>query len=810
MTSDLPVSRSLPGVLAAMSQRGVAVLVASPGAGKSTLVPLALLDAPWRRGKVLMLEPRRLAARTLANRLATLLGERVGDRVGYRMRGETKVSARTEVEVVTQGVLTRMLQHDPSLDGVDTVVFDEFHERSLEADLGLALALESRAALRPDLRLLVMSATLDAAGVAALLGGAAVIESAGRAFPVAVIWAPPDPRQRWEDAVAALVRRAVTEQPEGDVLVFLPGRAEIGRVGERLVDLGDIEVVPLHGSVDHADQDRLFQDGQRRRIILATSIAETSITLPGVRVVVDAGQTRRPHMDTRRGMSGLETVRVSKASAEQRRGRAGRMAPGVCYRLWGEADHAGLSARSQPEIISADLASLALELAVWGVERPSDLAWLDPPPPGLFAAGREMLSGVGALDDAGRITNHGRALAELGLHPRTGHLVLEAHALGLGPLGCAVAAVIDDLRPGPTDARERVVKLDAAGRTAAERLWRRFGGGGRFDWAAVRRDIDEAGRLLALAYPDRVALGRVGGEPGRFVLANGSGAFVAPTDVLARSTLVAVADLQLLPGRSDARIGLGAPIDEADLPGPVRTTDEVVWDPQAGDVRARRRRKFGALVLAESPLAAATAGATAALLDGIRAEGLSLLPWSAELVRWRERVGYCCRVVGDPWPDLSDAALRENLDGWLPQWLGKAHRRADLARIDLSSALKGLVGWPLAGQLDELAPTHIQVPSGNRIRVDYETDPPVLAVKLQECFGLATTPTVGGGRTPLVLHLLSPAGRPAAVTSDLESFWRTGYPKVRSELRGRYPRHPWPEDPLTATPTARTKRRNDV
>jgi ATP-dependent helicase HrpB len=782
-------------VLGALAARGAAVLVAPPGAGKSTLVPLALAGEEGRAGRVLVLEPRRLAARALARRLAALQGEPLGRSIGLRMRGETAVSAATVVEVVTQGVLTRMIQDDPALDGVATVVFDEFHERPLDADLGLALCLESRAALRDDLRVLVMSATLDTAAVARLLGDAPVLRSAGRAFPVEVVWAPPDPRQRADDAVAALVRRAIAEQPEGDVLVFLPGRAEIARVGDLLATVAGVEVVALHAGTDTSTQDRLFTPVAQRRVVLATSLAETSVTLPGVRTVVDGGRSRRPFLDVRRGMGGLETVPVGQDAAEQRRGRAGRLGPGVCYRLWSAAAHERLAARAQPEIASADLTPLALELAVWGAE-PAALAFLDQPPAGAYAAARAVLAGLGALDEAGRVTAHGRQLARAGAHPRLAQLVAVANRRGWPDLGAAVAAVVEHGRAGPGDLRDRLRQVPAEVRVQADRL-----AGRPVDWRAVGRDVDAAGALVAAAFPERVGQLRGGG---RYALAGGSGAALEPGDPLAQAPLLAVAELLLQPGRPDARITLAAPIEEADLPGPVEVGDEVSWDRQAGDVRARRVRRFGGLVLAESPLAGPQ---PAALLDGLRAEGLRLLPWTAEHQRWRERVAFCHRVLGPPWPDVSDEALLAGLDRWLAPSLSVAARRADLARVDLGRALAGLLDWPLPQRLDEVAPSQIAVPSGHRHRLDYGGDHPVLAVKLQECFGWKETPRVADGGVAVVLHLLSPAGRPAAVTADLAGFWAGAYHQVRAELRGRYPKHPWPEDPTTATPTARTKPR---
>lgn len=823
--SDLPIESALPDLRRALADAGMAVLQAPPGAGKTTRVPLALLDEGWLGGRrIVMLEPRRLATRAAARRMAATLGEEVGATVGYRMRLDSRVGPATRIEVVTEGVLTRMLQDDPALEGVGLLAFDEFHERSLNADLGLALALECRRALRDDLRLLVMSATLDGGLVAALLGGAPVVASEGRAWPVSTRWLPRAANDRIEAAVAAAVRRALAEE-DGDILAFLPGEAEIRRTAAALDGLPDTVILaPLYGNLPQAEQDQAIRPAPpgRRKVVLATSIAETSLTIEGVRVVVDGGLMRVPRFEPRSGMTRLVTVRVSKASAEQRQGRAGRLGPGVCYRLWAEAEHRALAAFNTPEIIEADLAPLALELAAWGSE-PSALSWLDPPPQGAFAQARELLGSLGAIEGGGRLTAHGRAMAALGLHPRLAHMALEGRDMGLGRLACEIAALLEErdiLRAGPgerdSDLRTRVEALRApAGRRGADpgavrrvletaRHWQR-----RLGIAAGADDnVEATGLLLAFAYPDRVAQRRPGGER-QYRLSNGRGAFFAQPEALSASDWLAIAELD--GDRREARIFLAAPLRQAEIEEHfadlIRTVESVGWSGRDEAVLARRQRCLGALVLADEPAAAAPEAVTAALMQGIREMGLAALPWTPDLLRFRDRVAFMRRLEGDEWPDLSDAALLAGLESWLAPYAAGMSRRAHLAKLDLAAALRAQLSWEQSRRLDTLAPTHVVVPSGSRLLIDYSGEEPVLAVRLQEMFGLAETPAIADGRVPLLLHLLSPAHRPMQVTRDLAGFWASGYKAVRSDLRGRYPKHHWPEDPLQAVPTSRAKPR---
>ena len=870
------------------------MLQAPPGAGKTTRVPLALLGAPWMAGRtVLVLEPRRLAARAAARRMAHLLGEPVGETVGYRVRLDSRVGPRTRVEVVTEGVLPRLLHDDPALERVGAVLFDEFHERSLQGDLGLALTLDAQAVLRPDLRVLAMSATLDGARVAALLGGdgppAPVVTSEGRAFPVAVHWAPRRPtggRDAVELAVASTMRAALARHA-GDVLVFLPGAAEIRRTAD-LLAAGplppDARVLPLHGQLPPEAQDDAVAPSPAgtRKVVLATSIAETSLTIEGVRVVVDAGLARVPRFSPASGMTHLATVPVSRAAAEQRRGRAGRVAPGDCYRLWAEAEHHGLAAQAPPEVLEADLAPLALELAAAGVSDPAALRWLDPPPAAAFARARALLAQLGALSagdrslgDAatvGRVTPHGRAMAALPLHPRLAHMVLRAGALGPGAVrvACALAALLgerDILRSafdGPAgpgarpdaDVRLRLALVLGTGeppqavhgtpvdrggvhraRTEARALADRLrpllrvqpnpAGGGAPGGPGDAADDALAGPLLALAYPDRVAQRRAAGErdaaPGRFLLRNGRGAALDATQPLARAPYLAVAELAGGPSEREPRIALAAPLTLPDLEAhageQVERAEEVAWDAGAGAVRARQVDRLGALVLRERPLAAPDPAAVqGALLDGVRqavrARGLAAaLPWTDAARHLRERVAFARALPaaaggGEVWPDWSDDALVATLDAWLGPALAGARRWADVEALDLAAVLAAALPWDRRAALDALAPTHVTVPTGSRIRVDY-ADPaaPALAVRLQELFGLAETPRLGHNTVALTLQLLSPAYRPVQVTRDLAGFWRSSYFDVRRDLRGRYPKHAWPEDPLTATPTRRAKPR---
>jgi ATP-dependent RNA helicase HrpB len=832
---SLPVGDAVAALAAALADAGAAVLQAPPGAGKTTLVPLILLDAPWLAGRrILMLEPRRLATRAAARRMAEMLGETAGETVGYRTRLDTRVGAATRVEVVTEGILIRMIQDDPALDDVGLVIFDEFHERSLDADLGLALTIESRRALREDLRLLVMSATLDGEAVARLLGGAPVIGSVGRSFPVAIRHLE-RPADRLETAVAAVIRRALVEE-DGGVLVFLPGGAEIRRV-ERLLNEAEpdpgIIVAPLYGDLPQEAQDEAIRPAPagRRKVVLATPIAETSLTIEGISVVIDSGLMRVPRFEPRSGMTRLETVRVSQASAEQRRGRAGRLAPGLCYRLWPEAEQAQLRPFNLPEIAEADLAPLALELARWGSADPAALAWLDPPPAAAYAQAGELLRDLAALDSAGRITAHGREMATLGLHPRLAHMARAARRHGRGRLAAAIAALLGErdilkTMPGQRDAdlRWRVELLHERARAPAlprgvtlERgaLERARQTARQFERQLRLRgedivDARDSGRVLALAYPDRIAQRRAGAH-GQFLLSNGRGAELPAADPLAAEEFLAVADLD--GDKRVARIFLAAPLSRAELEEDfaesIAAAESVVWDSRAAAVLARRQERLGALVLKDEPLAGAPVERlTAAMLDGVRALGIAALPWTREAESLRQRILFLRRLdaPGD-WPDLTDAALLAALEAWLAPYLVGITRQAQLERLDLAALLRQQLSWEQQQALDRLAPTHIAVPSGSRVPIDYGAgEVPVLAVRLQELFGAKETPSVAGGRVPLLLHLLSPAGRPLQVTRDLGGFWTGSYPAVRSEMRGRYPKHPWPDDPLAAAPTARAKR----
>ncbi|MFJ5211649.1 ATP-dependent helicase HrpB [Streptomyces nigra] len=814
----LPVRGALPALTDALDGPGTAVLVAPPGTGKTTLVPLALAgllgDGPVRR--VVVAEPRRIAARAAARRMAWLLGERPGESVGHTVRGERVVGPRTRVEVVTTGVLLQRLQRDPELAGVDVVVLDECHERHLDADTAAAFLWDVRETLRPELRLVAASATTDAEGWAGLLGGAPVVVAEGAAHPVETVWVPPSrpvrpPHGTRVDPVllshvAAVVRRALDERP-GDVLCFLPGVGEIARVAGQLGDLGDVEVLQVHGRAPAAVQDAVLSVGERRRVVLATSVAESSLTVPGVRVVVDSGLAREPRVDHARGLSALTTVRASQAAGRQRAGRAGREAPGAVYRCWAEAEDARLPRFPAPEIKVADLTAFALQAACWGDPDAAGLALLDAPPAGAMAAARSVLTAVGAVDGDGRATERGTALARLGLHPRLGRALLD------GPdAGAEVVALLSEEPP-----REYGDDLGAALRAA-----RRGGDGYAGRWRAeVRRlragagtrggqdssDDRTAGLVAALAFPERVAKA----DGGSYLMASGTRAELAEGSPLRGAPWIAVAVADRPVGRGHARVRLAAVIDEATARSAAaslhREGEEVHW--ADGDVVARRVERLGAIELAERPLPGADpAPVRAALLDGLRREGFGLLRWSPDAVVLRQRLAFLRLHRGDPWPDVSDEALHARVDEWLEPELGRARRRADLGRIDAGQALTRLLPWATgeAGRLDELAPERVTVPSGSRIRVDYgDPERPVLAVKLQEMFGLDASPTVAG--VPLLVHLLSPAGRPAAVTADLASFWRDGYRGVRAELRGRYPKHPWPEDPASAEPTRHTNAR---
>jgi ATP-dependent helicase HrpB len=799
---SLPVDEALPRLKAVLAGRAAAVLVAPPGAGKTTRVPLALLDAPWLGGrKIVMQEPRRLAARAAARRMAATLGEAVGETVGYRVRLDSRVGPRTRIEVVTDGLFLRMLQDDPSLDGVGCVIFDELHERGLESDLAFALVRESQQALREDLRVIAMSATLDPGPVAERLGGAPVVESAGRMFPVETRYLDREAGSRFEDTVAGAVRQALAQE-SGSALVFLPGVGEIRRVEERLQGLAaNVDVAPLYGDLSPVEQDRAIAPSPagRRKVVLATSIAETSLTIEGVRIVIDGGLMRVPRFSPHSGMTRLETVRVSQASADQRRGRAGRLEPGVCHRLWTEEAQRGLLPFTPPEILDADLAPLALELAAWGVSDAGALPWLTPPPASALATARALLLDLGAIDPAGAITPHGRAMVRLGQHPRLAHLVLEGRALGQGKVAALIAAILgerDFVRERDVDLRHRV-DLALSGRAPrliaeqARRLTPR-------DARDESPDPSMTGALLALAYPDRIGRRRAG-TANRYLLSGGRGAALPDGDPLSNEEFLVVADLD--GAAQDARIFLAAPITAGEIEelyGERIVDEEVVeW---RDTVVARRRRRLGALVLEDKPIARPDPEKVrAAMLAGLHQRGL---PWTDELRAWRQRIAFL-RHLDAGWPDLSDSALAASLDDWLAPFVDGAGRR-----IDFAAAVKALVPWDRQRQLDALAPTHIEVPSGSRVPVDY-ADPvePTLSVRLQEMFGLSDTPRIGGGKVPVTIHLLSPARRPVQVTRDLASFWKSAYRDVKAELKGRYPKHYWPDDPLVAEPTARARPR---
>ncbi|MFD1985238.1 ATP-dependent helicase HrpB [Mesorhizobium newzealandense] len=811
---ELPVSAVLPALSEALGRGNSAVLVAPPGAGKTTLVPLALLDAPWLgAAKIVLLEPRRLAARAAARRMAELLGEEAGATVGYAMRMENRTSAKTRILVVTEGVLARMILDDPELPGISAVIFDEFHERSLDGDFGLALALDVQGALRPDLRVLVMSATLDGARVAKLLSGAPVIESEGRAFPVDIRYDERPAGVTIEDAMAKAIRSALAEEI-GSVLAFLPGQREIERTAERLAGKvgADVDLVPLYGMLDGKAQDAAIKPAPagRRKVVLATSIAETSITIDGVRVVIDSGLSRLPRYGPASGLTRLETVRVSKASADQRAGRAGRTQPGVAMRLWRAEQTAALPAFTPPEILEADLSGLLLDCAAFGVVDPTSLAFLDPPPAPALNEARLLLRALDAIDEAGRLTEQGAAMRKLALPVRLAHMVAEAARSGHADEAALLAVLLTERGLGGdgADLERRLMRFRSepspratAARQLAERLARQAGG-------ARSGEAVSAGLLLVHAWPDRVAKAR--GERGRFVLANGSGAMLDAADPLAGEPFLVVADLQ---GKAqNARITAAAAIGEDDvraaLADRIETRRQASFDRDRRAVRVRETVRLGAITLAERMLPPPTgADADRAILDAVREHGLALLTWSKEAQTLRQRLSWLHRGLGAPWPDMTDAALIERLDDWLLPFLSGA---ASFAAIDpgvVSAGLATLVPHDLQRRIDTLAPTHFDAPSGSHVPIRYDGEWPVLAVRVQELFGLDRHPAIAGGTVPLTLELLSPAHRPIQTTRDLPGFWRGSWADVRADMRGRYPKHVWPEDPLLAAATARAKPR---
>jgi ATP-dependent helicase HrpB len=829
-SSPLPIDAALPELTAALRARHAAALVAPPGAGKTTRVPLVLAEEPWaqdpvnKNRRILVLEPRRLAARAAAERMAKTLGERVGETVGLRVRFGSKVSARTRIEVVTEGIFTRLVLDDPMLDGVAAILFDEFHERSLDADLGLALARDAQLGLREDLRLLVMSATLDGARVAKLLGDAPVIASEGRAFPVDTRYLGRDARPI-EPQIADAVARAVRADA-GSVLAFLPGAAEIRRTASQLEGRLDpaIDVVALYGALAGDEQDRAIAPAPRgrRKIVLATSIAETSITIEGVRMVVDSGLARVPRYEPDVGVTRLETVRVSRAAADQRRGRAGRTEPGICYRLWDEPQTASLEPFSRPEILSADLSSFALDLAAWG-SAPEQLAFLDPPPRPALAEAKALLGELDAIDGDGRITEAGRKLRLLPLPPRLARMVVDAAAFGAALPAAEIAVLIGE-RGLVGDDADLTHRLDALRRDRSPRardaraMAQRWADIAKSDSSSeakparlpVSGDADMTiGAILALAYPERIAKNR-GGASGAFLLVNGRGANVDRASPLAREPYLAVAELT---GSAAAgRILLAAPITLADIEARfadrIVSRDEAAFDATSASLRMRRLRRLGAIALAEQPMPVEADEAAARLLaEGVARLGLARLPWTKALQQWRDRVMFLRAAEGDQWPDLSDAALAAETD-WLAALFFSKTSLAELAADEFAAALTARLPFPLQRRLDAEAPTHFAAPTGSHVPIDYEAEGgPKIAIRVQELFGLDRHPAIAGGKVPLVVELLSPAHRPVQTTRDLPGFWRGSYAAVRGEMRGRYPKHPWPDDPTTAAPTRRAKPR---
>ena len=816
-STPLPVDAVLGDVHDALGRNGCAVLVAPPGAGKTTRVPLALLEAPWLQGnKILVLEPRRIAARAAAERMAASLGERLAETIGLRARLSSRTGPNVRVDVITEGVFTRMIIDDPALMSVGAVLFDEFHERSIDADLGLALAIEARDGLRPDLRLLVMSATLDGARVARLLGDAPVIVSEGRAHSVETRYIGRKGARIEDDMVEAIARALARDT--GSILAFLPGQGEILRVAERLSERikdSSVVIAPLYGALGPEAQDRAIEPAapRLRKVVLATSIAETSITIDGVRVVIDCGLARAPRFEPDVGVTRLETVRVSRASADQRRGRAGRTEPGVCYRLWDEPETQGLPPFADPEIRSADLAALVLDCAEWGTPDPRTLAWLDPPSEGAVQAARSDLQAIGALDAQWHITDEGRRLRSLPLPPRLARMVLAAGLAGSATEAAEIAAVLVERGIGGNDI-DLITRLDAFRRDRSRRAddMRRLSR----NWAEAARGAANAravepmscAAILAFAYPDRIAKAR--GANGQFLLANGRAGTIDIAHPLSRSPYLVVAELQ---GRAAAtRILLAVETDEVEIQSIAGTriveSDDVTFDMASGSIRARRNRRLDAITLASEQRALGLdEDVSGVLADGIARIGIDRLPWSKAQLQLRQRVAFL-RGAGGAWPDLSDAALAAGAGVWLQPVLTGKSRLSDVGADDLGQALDGLIPWALRKSLDTGAPTYFEAPTGNRFALDYDgTAAPALHIRVQELFGLKVHPAIAGGRLPLTLYLLSPAHRPIQITRDLPGFWAGSWAAVRTDMRGQYPRHVWPDDPANAAPTARAKPR---
>ncbi|MCL6708927.1 ATP-dependent helicase HrpB [Pseudomonas sp. R2.Fl] len=811
--ADLPVHQVLPEIGEALKAGNRAILTAPPGAGKTTLVPLHLLDQPWRGdGRILLLEPRRLAARAAARRMASLVGEEVGGRVGYRMRLDNRISAATRIEVLTEGVFTRMILDDPELKGIAAVVFDEFHERSLDADFGLALALDVQTALRPDLRIVVMSATLDVGRISALLESAPVIRSEGRAFPVETRYKDRAGTTRIEDAMTEAVVEALRSET-GSILAFLPGQAEIRRVAERLESrIGEkVMITPLYGNLGGKEQDEAIRPPPEgyRKVVLATSIAETSITIDGVRIVIDSGLQRVPVYEAATGITRLETVRVSQASADQRAGRAGRTEPGIAIRLWHSGQTASLPAFTAPAISSSDLSAFALDLAHWGVKDPSTLSFLDAPPASTLAEARSLLVKLGALDDSGSLTEKGRTMRTLGTEPRLAAMVIEAAKRGQAERAARLAVMLGEQGLGgqDIDLDERLRRFEQDGSERAKSARQLAKQMARVLDASSGTPLT-AGQLLLLAFPDRIAQAR--GARGRFLLANGRGAELEQTERLAGKKMLVVADLT---GKAaQARILSAAEIERSDVealvPIVIEKSEESYFDATSRQVRARRVTRIGAILLDEAPLPPPSGEALArGLADGVRQLGLRSLPFGSASEQLRQRVNFLRRTIGDPWPDLSDAALLAELEIWFVPYQGSTRSIDGISPGSLHDGLKSMVPFELQRELDRLAPTHFTAPTGQTHPIRYDGDEPTVSIRVQELFGLKDHPTIGGGKLPLLLELTSPAHRPIQTTRDLPGFWAGSWKDVRADMRGRYPKHEWPENPAEANPTTRAKPR---